>query len=138
MRLARFRFLIVPLFLVFACVAAMAQQNSEIVGTITDQTGAAVPGATLTLTQTETGFVKNGVSNATGGFVFPGLNVGTYTLKVTAKGFETSTTSNLVLNVSQTLGADVKLTIGAETTEVSVTADALQVQAESNTVSTLI
>ncbi len=138
MRLARFRFLIVPLFLVFACVAAIAQQNSEIVGTITDQTGAAVPGATLTLTQTETGTVKNGVSNSTGGFVFAGLNVGTYTLKVTAKGFESATTSNLVLNVSQTLAADTKLTVGAETQEVSVTADALQVQAESNTVSTLI
>ena len=52
MRLARFRFLIVPIFLVFACVAAMAQQNSEIIGTVTDQTGAAVPGATLALTQT--------------------------------------------------------------------------------------
>src|ERR1035438_2444066 len=54
----------------------------------------------------------------------PGLNVGTYTLKVPTKAFKPSATSNLVLNVSQTLGADVKLTIGAETTEVSVTADA--------------
>jgi hypothetical protein len=138
MRLARFRFLIVPIFLVFACVAAMAQQNSEIVGTVTDQTGAAVPGAGLVLTQTETGFVYNAVSNGTGGFVFPGLNVGIYTLKVTAKGFEGYTASGLTLNVSQTLAQDVKLTIGAETVNVSVTADALQVQAESNTVSTLI
>jgi hypothetical protein len=138
MRLARFRFLIVPLFLVFACVAAIAQQNSEIVGNITDQTGAAVPGAKLVLTQTETGFVYNGLSNSTGGFVFPGLNVGTYTLKVTAKGFATSTLNGLALNVSQTLGADVKLTVGAESQEVTVTADALQVQADSNTVSTLI
>ena len=68
MRLARFRFLIVPIFLAFACVAAMAQQNSEITGTVTDQTGAAVPGATLTLTQNETGFVYNATSNATGGY----------------------------------------------------------------------
>src|SRR5579859_4594085 len=138
MRLARFKFLIVPLFLVFACVAAIAQQNSEIVGTVTDQSGAAVPGAKLVLTQNETGFVYNGVSDATGGFVFPGLNIGTYSLKVSAKGFETSTTNGLALNVSQTLGADVKLTIGAESQEVTVTADALQVQVDSNTVSTLI
>src|SRR5271170_2501420 len=138
MRLARFRFLIVPIFLAFACVAAMAQQNSEIIGTVTDQTGAAVPGAALTLTQTETGFVYNTVSNGTGGYGFPGLNVGVYTLKVTAKGFEGYTASGLTLNVSQTLGQDVKLTVGAETVNVSVTADALQVQAESNTVSTLI
>ena len=138
MRLARFRFLIVPIFLAFACVAAMAQQNSEIIGTVTDQTGAAVPGAALTLTQTETGFVYNTVSNATGGYGFPGLNVGIYSLKVAAKGFESYTASGLTLNVSQTLAQDVKLTIGAETVNVSVTADALQVQAESNTVSTLI
>ena len=138
MRLTRFSFLIVPLLFLFACVGATAQQNSEIVGTITDQTGAAVPGAKLVLTQTETGFVYNSVSNGTGGYVFPGLNVGTYTLKVTAKGFESYSAAGLQLNVSQTLGQDVKLTIGAETTEVSVTADALQVQAESNTVSTLI
>src|SRR5580698_4876644 len=68
MRLARFRFLIVPVFFLFACVAAMAQQNSEIVGTVTDQTGAVVPGAILTLTQVETGFVYNAVSNDTGGY----------------------------------------------------------------------
>jgi len=138
MRLAKFRFLIVSLFLVFACVAGRAQQNSEIVGTVTDQTGAVIPGAKLVLTQNETGFVYNSVSNATGGYSFPGLNIGTYTLKATAKGFEGYTATGLTLNVSQTLGADVKLTIGAETTEVSVTADALQVQVDSNTVITLI
>ena len=138
MRLASFRFLIVPIFLVFACVAAMAQQNSEIIGTVTDQTGAAVPGASLALTQTSTGFVYNAVSNSTGGYSFPGLNVGVYDLKVAAKGFETYTAKGLTLNVSQTLPADIKLTIGAETVNVSVTADALQVQADSNTVSTLI
>jgi len=138
MRLAKFRFLIVSLFLVFACVAVRAQQNSEIVGTVTDQTGAAVPGAKLVLTQTETGFVYNSVSNATGGYAFPGLNIGTYTLKASAKGFQGYSASGLVLNVSQTLGVDVKLTIGAETTEISVTADAIQVQTDSNTVSTLI
>jgi hypothetical protein len=138
MRLARFRFLIVPIFLVFACVAAMAQQNSEISGTVTDQTGAAVPGASLTLTQNETGFVYNATSNATGGYDFPGLNVGIYTLKATANGFEGYTASGLTLNVSQTLATNVKLTVGAATVNVDVTADALQVQAESNEVSTLI
>ncbi len=138
MRLARYRFLIVPLLFVFACAAAMAQQNSEIIGTVTDQTGAVVPGANLQLTQTETGFVYKTVSNATGGYSFPGLNVGTYGLKVNAKGFEAYNATGLALNVSQTLGVNVKLTIGAETVEVSVTADALQVQADTNEVSTLI
>jgi hypothetical protein len=138
MKHTKYSWLLPALFLLFACVGAIAQQNSEIVGTITDQTGAAVPGAALTLTQNETGFVYNTVSNATGGYVFPGLNVGTYTLQVSAKGFEGYTASGLTLNVSQTLGDDVKLVIGAATVNVAVTADALQVQTDSNTVSTLI
>ncbi|HEY1802944.1 MAG TPA: TonB-dependent receptor [Terracidiphilus sp.] len=138
MRQTRFRFLIVPVLLLFAAVAALAQQNSEIVGTVTDQTGAVVAGANLTLKQKETGFAYNTTSNGTGGYVFAGLNVGNYDLKVTAKGFEAYSATGLILNVSQTLANNVKLTIGAETVEVTVSADALQVQAESNEVSTLI
>jgi hypothetical protein len=133
-----YRFIVVLTVLLFAGLAAKAQQNSEIVGTVTDQTGAAVPGALLTLTQKETGFVYNATANVTGGYVFAGLNVGTYDLKATAKGFEAYQATGLILNVSQTLATDVKLTVGAETVEVSVTADALQVQSESNEVSTLI
>src|SRR6202044_825661 len=138
MRRAKFRLIVVSILLLFAGLTLRAQQNSEIVGTVTDQTGAAVPGATLTLTQKETGFVYNGTSNGTGGYVFAGLNVGTYTLKATAKGFEAFTRTGLVLNVSQALATDVKLTVGAETMEVTVSADALSVQTESNDVSTLI
>jgi hypothetical protein len=133
-----FRFLIVPVFLLFACALGLAQQNSEIVGTVTDQTGAVVPGANLTLTQKETGFVYNTTSNSTGQFVFAGLNVGTYSLKAMAKGFEAFTATGLTLNVSQSLVSNVKMTVGAESEEVTVTADALTVQAESNEISTLI
>ena len=138
MRHEWYRFFLLPTLLVIASVAALAQQNSEIVGTVTDQTGAFVPGANLTLKQKETGFAYNATSNGTGGYVFAGLNVGTYDLKVAAKGFETYQATGLTLNISQTLANDVKLTVGAETMEVSVTADALQVQTESNEVSTLI
>ena len=70
-----YRFFLLPIMLVIASVAALAQQNSEIVGTVTDQTGAYVPGANLTLTQKETGFVYNATSNGTGGYVFAGLNL---------------------------------------------------------------
>src|ERR1700677_2880555 len=138
MKKARYRFIVVLVLLLFAGLAVKAQQNSEIVGTVTDQTGAAVPGAILTLTRKETGFVYNANANGTGGYVFAGLNVGTYDLKATMKGFEAFTRTGLVLNVSQTLATDIKLTIGAETVEVTVSADSLSVQTESNEVSTLI
>ncbi|MGB6192198.1 MAG: carboxypeptidase-like regulatory domain-containing protein, partial [Terracidiphilus sp.] len=138
MRQAMFRFITVLAVLLFASAALVAQQNSEIVGTVTDQTGASVSGAKVTLTQKETGFVYNAVTNATGAYVIPGLNVGTYELKVTEQGFQTYTTTGVALNVSQTLAVNVKMTVGAETEQVTVTADALQIQAESNEVSTLI
>jgi hypothetical protein len=138
MRQAGRRFIILSVLLLFAGVLLHAQQNSEIVGTVTDQTGAAVQGATLTLTQKETGFVYNATTNNTGGYAFNGLNVGNYDLKVTAKGFEAFTRTGLPLNVSQTLATDVRLTVGAETVEISVSADSLSVQTESNEVSTLI
>jgi hypothetical protein len=138
MRQTRYRFIVVLILLLFAGLAVKAQQNSEIVGTVTDQTGAAVPSAILTLTQKETGFVYNATANGTGGYVFAGLNVGTYDLKATMKGFEAFTRTGLIVNVSQTLATDIKLTVGAETTEVTVSADALSVQTESNDVSTLI
>jgi len=61
----------------FAGLAVKAQQNSEIVGSVTDQTGAAVPGATLTLTKGN-GFVYTCHRKWHSGYVFAGLNVGTY------------------------------------------------------------
>ena len=138
MRLAKYRFLVVPLFLLFACFAAMAQQNSEVIGTVTDPTGAAVAGAKLTLTQTETGFAYHSVTNPTGGYQFGGLNPGTYNLQVTAKGFQSYLQTGIVVIVSGTATTNVKLAVGADTQQVTVTADALQVQTDTNTVGTLI
>jgi hypothetical protein len=82
--------------------------------------------------------VKESVSNESGLFSFPGLNVGTYDLKVVATGFQTYVQQGLQLNVSQTLSADASLTVGAVSETVTVAANAIQVQADSNVVSTLI
>ena len=59
-------------------------------------------------------------------------------MKVTAKGFQGYAQNGIVVNVSSTARADIKLTVGAETQTVTVEADALAVQADSNVVSTLI
>ncbi len=119
-------------------VAAHAQQNSEIVGTVTDKQGAVVSGAKITLTQPSTGLVKESTSNESGLFTFPGLNVGIYDIKIVATGFQTYVSQGLQLNVSQTLSADAQLTVGAVSETVTVAANAIQVQADSNVVSSLI
>jgi len=138
MRNAKYRWFLLPLFLMFVCVGVFAQQNSEIVGTVTDQAGAAVTGATVTVTDPATKFERTTTTNETGAYKFAALNVASYELKVAAKGFQTYVASGIQVNVSQTHRADVKLTVGADSQTVTVTADTLQVQADSNVVSTLI
>ena len=69
---------------------------------------------------------------------FHGLNPANYNMKVSAKGFQAYAQNGIVVNVSATARADVKLTVGAEAQTVTVEADALQVQTDSNVVSTLI
>ncbi|MBV8672168.1 MAG: carboxypeptidase regulatory-like domain-containing protein [Acidobacteriaceae bacterium] len=133
-----YRIPLLSLILVLACVAGYAQSNSTITGTVVDKQAAAVAGAELTLTNPATGVSVTTTSNGSGVFTFPGLNVGTYDLKVTAKGFETYLQTGLQVNVSQVLRADVTLTVGAVNETVTVAAQALQVQTDSNVVSTLI
>jgi hypothetical protein len=127
-----------PLLFVLACVGVYAQANSELTGIVTDQTGAVVAGAHITLTDPATGFAKSTDSGQTGLYDISGLNPANYNLKVTAKGFQSFVQNGIVVNVSATARADIKLTVGAETQTVTVEADALTVQTDSNVVSTLI
>ena len=138
MRQARYRFLLLPLIFVLACVGAFAQANSDVTGIVTDQTGAVVAGASITLTDQATGAEHATNSSGTGLYEIAGLNPGTYNLKVSAKNFETFAQNGIVVNVSATFRVDVKLTVGAESQTITVSADALTVQADSNVVSTLI
>ncbi len=138
MRHKWYRIILLPLMFVAVCAGAFAQANSELTGIVTDQTGAVVPDAKITITDPGTGASKSTTSGATGLYDISGLNPANYNMKVTAKGFESFAQNGIVVNVSATARADVKLTVGAETQTVTVEADALAVQADSNVVSTLI
>jgi hypothetical protein len=138
MRQAKYRFFLLPLIFVLASVAALAQANSDLTGIITDQTGAVVPDAKIVITDPATGSTKTTVSGATGLYDISGLNPANYNMKVTAKGFQGFAQNGIVVNVSATARVDIKLTVGAESQTVTVEADALAVQADSNVVSTLI
>jgi hypothetical protein len=134
----KYRFLILPMLFVLACVGAFAQADSAVTGIVTDQTGALVPGASITLSDPATGVSKSTVSDSTGLYDIAGLNAANYNLKVTAKGFQGYEQKGVVVDISRTFRVDIKLTIGAETQTVTVEADALAVQGDSNVVSTLI
>ena len=138
MRQARYKLFLLPLFFVLACAGAFAQANSEVTGIVTDQTGAVVAGAKITLTDPATGTVHTGESGSTGLYDIAGLNAANYNMKVTEKGFESFEQKGIVVNISASFRVDIKLTVGAEATTVTVEADALAVQSDSNVVSTLI
>jgi hypothetical protein len=138
MRKAAIWYILVSLFLTLGGIGAYAQANSQLTGIVTDQTGAMVPGATVTLTDPATGLVKETISESSGLYAIGGLNPATYNLKVVAKGFQIFEQTGVVVNVSSTLRVDVKLTIGAETQTVTVSASALAVQTDSNVISSLI
>ncbi len=90
------------------------------------------------LTDPATAASKTTESGPTGLYSISGLNPANYNLKVSAKGFEAFAQNGIVVNVSSTARVDVKLTVGAENQTVTVEADALTVQTDSNVVSTLI
>ena len=106
-----------------------AQENTgTITGVVTDDTGAVLPGVTVTVKQAETGFTRDVVTGSTGAYTAGLLPPGTYTVTFTLQGFQSRTTSNVVLHVSDRLDISGKLGVGgvAETVEVSAAQQFIQ------------
>lgn len=109
--------------LIALCVSAtfsVAQVSmGSVQGTVKDPSGAVVPGATITLTENATGLTRTATSNASGFYNASGLPPGTYTIKTTAKGFNTGTETVQVTVGSQNT-ADVTLGLATAGTTVEV------------------
>lgn len=135
---ARYWKLALSLMLALTCIAAIGQANSNVTGIVTDQTGAVVSGASISITNPATGFTSVTESESSGLYVVGGLNPANYNMKVQAKGFETFEQKGVTVNVSSTVRVDIKLTVGAESQTVIVEATGLTPQVDSNVVSTLI
>jgi len=128
------------IFVFALCVTALAgaQENGEITGVVTDSSGAAVPNATITITQASTGAVHTTQSGGSGLYDFAGLGIGTYNLKATAPGFKTYDQAGIDMNTAQTLRVNIPFEVGSSSQTVTVQANVLQVQSETNEVSNLI
>jgi len=136
-RTARYAFALL-IAVLLSVTTVYAQATAEITGTVTDPSGAVIPGAKITATNDASGSSQSTVSNSSGLYTLPGLSNGTYTLVVTAKGFATYKTSGVVLDVAATVQENVALQLGSSSQTVTVRANALQVQSQSNEISTLI
>jgi hypothetical protein len=103
----------------------------SISGRITDTSGGVLAGASVTLTNTGTDQHKTAVSSAAGYYIFPDVAPGAYTIKAQLKGFQSSVTSGIGLQVGQTLTNDIQMAVGEVTSSVEVKAAAEQLQRES-------
>ncbi|MGH9600564.1 MAG: carboxypeptidase regulatory-like domain-containing protein [Terracidiphilus sp.] len=122
------------LLLVAVAPRAFAQSTGIIRGTVTDQSGAAIPNATVTATDTSTGIERTVASNGSGIFVFPDLPIGTYSLKIAAKGFATQNRPALTLITGQTIDLPIGMAVGAQSTQITVTSEMQQIQTTTSTV----
>ena len=121
-----------------ASIAHAQVTSATIVGTVTDSSGAALPGATVTARNVDTGFTRTVPSNEDGAYRLEFLPIGSYTVEVTLSGFKTSTRSGIVLNVNDTARVDASLSIGGVAETVNVEAEAPAVNTSTSDISRTI
>lgn len=138
MRGRTWQFLILFALLIGLSVCAYAQETAEVVGTITDQAGAIVPNATVTIINAQTGLVRNALSNASGQFAVADLPIGTYTVKAEVAGFKVAEQRDLVLNVGAHVRVDFQMQVGETKESVNVEAEAVRVQSDSGEISEVV
>jgi hypothetical protein len=118
--------------------SAVWAQTSQINGSIKDSSGLAIPGAAIKATQTATGVVRTTISGADGGYVIPNLPIGPYLVEVTKEGFSKYAQTGIVLQVDTNPTVDISLRVGAVTEQVTVEADAAQVESRSTAIGQVV
>src|SRR5262249_19655615 len=115
------------LVLLLLPASALAQTFGQITGLVTDSTGGVLVGATVTVSNTQTGATATQQANSAGLYVFPNLLPGVYNVKVEMDGFKGTTRNRVELQIQQNARVDFKLEIGAlnETVEAVGTAPML-------------
>ncbi|MGZ8828951.1 MAG: carboxypeptidase regulatory-like domain-containing protein, partial [Thermoanaerobaculia bacterium] len=130
--------LFVCLLVAFAPIALFGQSsNGSISGTLTDENGAALPGVTVSATNTATGAERNTVSNAVGHYQIALLPPGGYNVKAELSGFQPVRRDRVVVNVGSDSNLDIKLKLGVAET-LTVTAAAPVVDTTRSEVSSVV
>jgi len=125
-------------FVVLEAPLLMGQTaGGTIVGTVQDPTGALVPGAEVAVSNTQTGTMLKTNTSSAGQYVFP-VVPGTYTITITAKGFQQAVISQVIVPLNKTLTEDATLQLGATTAKVEVSASVVQLEVHTSQAATAI
>src|SRR5947207_557371 len=121
-----------------SCTAALAQSTAQITGVVKDQSGAVLPGVEVTVTQTDTGVKRSGLTDETGSYILPNLPIGPYRLEATLSGFRTYVQTGIVLQVDANPVIDAVLGVGQVSDQIEVQADAALVETRTSGVGTVM
>jgi hypothetical protein len=111
---------------------------AEVNGSAADQTGAALPGATITITEETTGLMRTAVANESGRFVIPAVTPGRYTMRAELPGFQTQTRTGITVLIGQAVTLNFTLPIGTLTDVVTVTGEAPLIEVTQTSIGTNI
>lgn len=118
--------------------AAQTAQVGTVSGTVTDQTGAILPGVSVTLTSQERGFTKTTTTDANGRFLFPSTPIGTYTVTATVSGFTDAKVANNLVETEKTTDVPISLRVGGQAESVNVVGQSPIVDMTNTTVNTRV
>lgn len=126
-------FFFVSLFVLFVASMAHGQTTGSIAGVIHDQTGAVLPGVSITVTNSATQEARQVLTDEAGRYVAPLLPPGTYSVRFELPGFKTVRRDGVGVRVTERIALDVAMEVGAVGQEISILADAALVQTETAT-----
>ena len=138
MRTFRLGFTLMILLTSAASLLGQAGQTGTILGTVTDSTGAVVPGVAVTVTNTSTNVAFRTVTSSSGDYQAPDRLPGPYSVTAVAKGFQKAVTSGFTLTVDQKVRVNITLKPGEVTETMSVTAQGVALDTDSEALSTLV
>src|SRR5690348_4419889 len=123
------------LLVMFAfALAAFGQNTASIKGTVTDSSGAAVAGASVTVKNIDLGTTRTTQTNSVGDYEVPALKPGTYSVEVKMQGFQPQQAKNVVLEVSKNTVQSFKLNVASTTEAITVEATAPVIESTTMTV----
>src|SRR3954453_9665970 len=130
--------LLSTMFGAISAIPVAGQTFGEITGRISDPTGAAIPAAQITLTSASTNAVRDTISTDSGDYTFPAVAPGAYTVKVEKTAFKSASSTDVQVQIQQTVRLDFTLQVGQVSESVEVSASAQMLQAENVSLGTVI
>jgi hypothetical protein len=128
----------IPFFMAVTASTALAQSSATLQGTVTDQKGAVVPNATVTVRNRATSFERTTQTDSIGNYQVAALPVGNYSVEVKLQGFKTNTVDVVPVEVARTVVLNFQLEVGDISQQVQVISDTPVIETATTSVGTVI